>query len=217
MASQYIEISDRIREDIVNGRFSGGARLKLAELAELYSTSHMPIREALRILNGQGLVEFTPNSGMRVREVDMNFMTDLFDVRQALEAVQARRAAERLTPEASDAIFHAKTRFEEIAAGNDRGAALEANRMFHQEISKASGNREASEIEERHYQILRIVWRRYDYGPDRTDGVIEDHRLLTSAILDQDAEAAGLLAAAHVTRARRNLISRMKKNDNQLN
>ncbi|MEM7464685.1 MAG: GntR family transcriptional regulator, partial [Pseudomonadota bacterium] len=75
MASQYIEISDRIREDIVNGRFSGGARLKLAELAELYSTSHMPIREALRILNGQGLVEFTPNSGMRVREVGMDFMT----------------------------------------------------------------------------------------------------------------------------------------------
>ena len=217
MASQYIEISDRIREDIVSGKFAGGERLKLAELASLYSTSHMPIREALRILNGQGLVEFTPNSGMRVREVDMEFMTDLFDVRQALEAVQARRAAERLTPAAAEGISAAKTRFEQVAGGDDRDATLKANHAFHQEISRASGNREASEIEERHYQILRIVWRRYGYGSDRLEGVIEDHRLLTSAILDQDAEAAGLLAAAHVTRARRNLIARMKKSGHLVN
>lgn len=210
MASQYIEVSDRIREDIINGKFAGGERLKLAELANLYATSHMPIREALRILNGQGIVDFTPNSGMRVREIDVSFMIDLFDVRLALEAVQARRAAERLTPAASNAISSAKTEFERVAADSDRDATLKANHRFHQAISQASGNREATEIEERHYQILRIVWQRYGYASERLEGVIEDHRLLTSAILDQDAEAAGLLAAAHVMRARRNLLTKMR-------
>ncbi|MEM1399715.1 MAG: GntR family transcriptional regulator [Pseudomonadota bacterium] len=211
MASQYIEISDRLREDIVSGRFTSGERLKLAELASLYSTSHMPIREALRILNGQGIVEFTPHSGMKVREIDTEFMTDLFDVRLALEAVQARRAAERITPAASDAILAAKNDFETIAANGDQDANLKANHRFHQAISQASGNREAGEIEERHYQILRIVWGRHGYASERLDGVVEDHRLLTEAILDQDAEAASLLAAAHVMRARRNLLSKMKK------
>lgn len=209
--SQYIEMSDRIREDIVCGKFAGGDRLKLGELASLYSTSHMPIREALRILNGQGIVEFIPNSGMRVREMDMEFMADLFDVRLALEAVQARRAAERLTSENADAILTAKTEFERIAAEDDRDATLKANHRFHQAISLASGNSEAREIEERHYQILRIVWQRHGYGSERFEGVIEDHKLLTSAILDQDSEAAGLLAAAHVMRARRNLMASMKE------
>lgn len=213
MASQYIEISDRLREDIVGGKFASGERLKLAELARLYSTSHMPIREALRILNGQGIVEFTPNSGMRVREIDVDYMIDLFDVRLALEAVQARRAAERITPEASEAIVTAKDEFEKTASRGNQDATLKANHRFHQAISTASGNREAGEIEERHYQILRIVWGRHGYASERLDGVIEDHRLLTSAILDQDAEAASLLAAAHVMRARRNLLSKMKEAD----
>ena len=213
VTSQYIEISDKIREDIISGKFAQGERLKLAELASLYATSHMPIREALRILNGQGIVEFTPNSGMRVREMDVEFMTDIFDVRLALEAVQARRAADRLTPAASDAILAAKTDFERVAKQGDQDATLKANQRFHRAISQASGNREACEIEERHYQILRIVWGRYGYGSGRLDGVIEDHRLLTSAILDQDAEAAGLLAAAHVMRARRNLLASMKKRE----
>ncbi|WP_421726077.1 GntR family transcriptional regulator [Bauldia sp.] len=214
MPSRYIEISDRIREDIVSGKFAGGERLKLAELASLYSTSHMPIREALRILNGQGIVEFIPNSGMRVREIDMDFMTDLFDVRLALEAIQARRAAERLMPAAADAISAAKAEFERVSGGNDRDATLKANHRFHRAISLASGNHEAGEIEERHYQILRIVWRRFGYGSERLEGVIEDHRLLTSAILDQDVEAAGLIAAAHVTRARLNLAANMEKAEN---
>ncbi|MEM7041651.1 MAG: GntR family transcriptional regulator [Pseudomonadota bacterium] len=211
MTSQYIEISDKIREDIISGKFAQGERLKLAELANLYSTSHMPIREALRILNGQGIVEFTPNSGMRVREMDIDFMIDIFDVRLALEAVQARRAADRLTPVASEAIIAAKTAFESVAARGDLHDTLKANQHFHRAVSQASGNREASEIEERHYQILRIVWGRHGYSSGRLDGVIEDHRLLTSAILDRDAEAAGLLAAAHVMRARRNLLASMKQ------
>lgn len=212
MASQYIEITDRIREDIVNGKFAQGERLKLAELATLYSTSHMPIREALRTLSGQGIVEASPNSGMRVREIDVDFMVDLFDVRLALEAVQARRAADRLNRETGAAIVAAKEAFEVIAAAGNQDETLRANHRFHKAVSEASGNREAAEIEERHYQILRVVWKRYGYGPERLDSVIEDHRLLTSAIMDRDAEAAGLLAAAHVMRARRNLLSSMKGN-----
>lgn len=213
MASQYIEITDKIREDIVSGKFAQGERLKLADLATLYSTSHMPIREALRTLSGQGIVEAAPNSGMRVRQIDVDFMVDLFDVRLALEAVQARRAAERLDRDAAHAIASAKDAFEAVVTGSDQDETLRANYRFHQEIGRASGNREAGEIEERHYQILRVVWQRYGYGPERLDSVVEDHRLLTSTILDRDAEAAGLLAAAHVMRARRNLLTNMKARD----
>src|SRR5690606_29757117 len=91
----YSEVEDLIRQDIIAGRFSFGQRLKIDELANRYGTSHMPIREALKLLSGEGLIDMEPNKGVRVRTVDVAYVTNLFDIRIQLESLQARRAAER--------------------------------------------------------------------------------------------------------------------------
>src|SRR5262245_26037780 len=93
-----IEICDRIRDDIVAGALAFGSRLTLEQLATRYATGHMPIREALRQLQGEGLVVQTPNRGARVRAVDVEFVRNIFDLRIAIESMLARRAAERIEP-----------------------------------------------------------------------------------------------------------------------
>ena len=76
-----------------------GSRLTLEQLASRYSAGHMPIREALRQLQGEGLVVLTPNRGARVRAVDIEFVRNIFDLRMAIAPMLARRAAERIQPE----------------------------------------------------------------------------------------------------------------------
>src|SRR3954451_3898009 len=92
------DIPQLLRDDIIAGQLPFGSRLRIEELALRYGVSHMPVREALRVLHGEGLVVIEPNRGARVRPIYRGFIEDVFDVRCAIETMLARRAAERRTP-----------------------------------------------------------------------------------------------------------------------
>src|SRR5579872_4413245 len=125
------EICDRIRDDIVAGVLPFGSRLTLDQLSTRYATGHMPIREALRQLQGEGLVVQTPNRGARVRAVDVDFVRNIFDLRIAIESMLARRAAERMEPAMIAALEAAERDFETCIDAQDFAGALVANRTFH--------------------------------------------------------------------------------------
>jgi DNA-binding GntR family transcriptional regulator len=111
------DIADRLRRDIVAGTIGLGDRLKLEALAQRYSTGHMPVREALRQLAGEGLVEIAPNRGARVREVDLEFVHNLFDLRIVIEALIARRCAERIDAPQLAELEAAQAHYEAVAGG----------------------------------------------------------------------------------------------------
>src|SRR5436190_12971338 len=96
LGTASVTIRDRVRDDIVAGALPFGSRLTLDLLATRYSVGHTPVREALRQLEGEGLVVLTPNRGARVRAVDLDFVRNIFDLRIAIEAMLARRSAERI-------------------------------------------------------------------------------------------------------------------------
>ena len=77
MTSTADNIGQRIREDIVSGVLGFGERITIDALATRYQVSHMPVREALRELQGEGLVVSEPNRGARVRAIDVNFIDNL--------------------------------------------------------------------------------------------------------------------------------------------
>src|SRR5437016_5597426 len=124
------EICDRIRDDIVAGILPFGSRLTLDQLSGRYATGHMPIREALRQLQGEGLVVQAPNRGARVRAVDVDFVRNIFDLRIAIEAMLARRAAERMQPETIAALEAAQRGFGACIEARDCDGALTATRTF---------------------------------------------------------------------------------------
>src|SRR5262245_2031863 len=137
-----IEICDRIRDDIVAGVLPFGGRLTLEQLATRYATGHMPIREALRQLQGEGLVVQTPNRGARVRAVDVEFVRNIFDLRIAIESMLARRAAERIQPEQIAMLEAIEQEFESCIAARNFSAALVANRKFHTVAHEPANNPE---------------------------------------------------------------------------
>jgi len=204
-----IAVRDRIRDDIVAGALPLGSRLTLESLAARYSVGHMPVREALLQLQGEGLVVLTPNRGARVRAVDIAFVRNVFDLRMAIEAMLARRAAERIDARGIARLEATQAQYEAKAAARDYAALLAINREFHSIICDAADNCEAAAVLDRHRRLIAALWMLYGYGEDRIAGVISDHRHIIAALAAHEADVAASLAMAHAAKAKQALIARM--------
>ncbi len=202
------DIDQAIRDDIVSGKLGFGARLRIDEMAGRYGVSHMPVREALRVLHGEGLVVIEPNRGARVLTVHPGFIQDLFDMRIALETMLARRAAERRSNDHLRRLRRAEEELEALIEAGEFGVVAEANRRFHTVINDAAGNPGALVIVDRHWLLLSALLRRYGYGENRFPRVIDDHRHIIHSITRRDAAAAAALMGAHIEKAKNNLLQR---------
>lgn len=202
------DIEQRLRNDIVAGELPFGARLRIEDLALRYGVSHMPVREALRVLHGEGLVVIEPNRGARVRPIYRGFIEDVFDVRCAIETMLARRAAERRTPEHLAQLRGAAERLEAYVDAGNVVQVPHANRDFHAAINDAAGNPGALPIVDSHWLLLSALLKRYGYGDERFPRVIEEHQHLIAAIERRDAHSAELLMGAHIEKAKNNLLQR---------
>jgi DNA-binding GntR family transcriptional regulator len=202
------DIEQRLRNDIVSGELPFGARLRIEDLALRYGVSHMPVREALRVLHGEGLVVIEPNRGARVRPIYAGFIEDIFDVRSAIETMLARRAAERRSPAHLAQLRCAAERLEACVETGDVTRVPAANREFHTAINDAAGNPGALPIVDSHWLLLSALLKRYGYGDERFPRVIEEHQHLIYAIERQDAHSAALLMGAHIEKAKNNLLRR---------
>lgn len=209
LATASIAIRDRVRDDIVAGTLPLGSRLTLDLLAARYSVGHMPIREALRQLEGEGLVVLAPNRCARVRAVDVEFARNIFDLRMAIEGMLTRRAAERIEPAHLARLAAIEARFEAHARRLDFVRLLGINREFHDLINGVAANPEAAQVLARHWRVITALWNLHGYGKQRVAGVISDHRQIIDALAAHDAEAAASLAIAHAAKAKQALIGRM--------
>ena len=168
----------------------------------------MPIREALRILHGEGLVVIEPNRGARVRPIYAGFIEDIFDVRSAIETMLARRAALRRTDEHLQRMRDAAKKLERMVAKGDRASVPIANREFHRAINDAAGNPGALPIVDSHWLLLSALLKRYGHGEERFARVIDEHHHLILAIERRDAHAAATLMGAHIEKGKTNLLLR---------
>jgi DNA-binding GntR family transcriptional regulator len=205
-----IAIADRLRDDIVAGALPFGSRLTLDTLAARYGVGHMPIREALRQLQGEGLVVLPPNRAARVRVVDIAFVRNIFDMRIAIEAMLARRAADHIDGAQVAKLEAIQDEFETNARNRDHAALLRLNRAFHGVVSEAARNPEAEDVLDRHRRLIAALWTLHGYGDHRIAGVISDHRHLIAALAAHDADVAASLAMAHAAKAKQELIARME-------
>lgn len=202
-------LKDLIQNEIVSGAIGFGERLPIATLAERYGSSHMPVREALRSLAGEGLVVAEANKGARVVSVSVQQVQHVFAVRLALEVVLAREATRLLSPTALVEVAELeKVRLMLVEAGR-LGDAIAINQRFHRRIYAGSGNDDAMAMLDRHWLLLAALWSRFGYRASRLAGVAADHDHMLRALRDRDAEAMGMLTAAHVIKARQDLLAQM--------
>lgn len=203
----YQRVHEHLRAEIVAGRIPPGARLKIQDLAARYGLSHMPVREALQQLQGEGLVVLAPNRGATVRRMDAQFVRDVFGIREALEGYLTRQAASRLTPADLAALQEIQRGMKRAKAAGDTAAIIRGNRAFHRTIEAAAGNGEAMRLLALHAELIGALRARFGYRPGRLGTVLREHQALIDALASGDATAAGEIHDGHIRGARDDMLA----------
>src|SRR5688500_8846536 len=190
----------RVRALILSGELEPGAVLPQAALARTIGMSTTPLREALRRLKQEGLVELDAHRDARVRPLDAGEARDLLELRRSLEPLAAELAARRRTPSelaaAEDALAHL-----DALPVNPSPAQLESHQRFHAAIHRASHNALLVEtldgiwVKTDRYRRHALEGGRSD---EERDARATEHRRLFEAVRDGDADAAGELMRRHV-------------------
>jgi DNA-binding GntR family transcriptional regulator len=190
----------RIRDLVLSGELAPGARLGQVELAERFGISRTPVREALRRLAGEGLVDQISNRGFRVADLGLDAVLRRLEVRALLEPGIARLAAERRSERDIEAMRAAIEREERAGSGIE---AHDASRDFHVALARATGNEELVRVLESLWLVevgRRLLSRRYAVSNWQAEDVAEHRGILAAVQLGRPEEAERLMAE-HVRRA----------------
>jgi DNA-binding GntR family transcriptional regulator len=188
---------ERLRALVLSGDVEPGARLGQVELAERFGISRTPIREALRRLSGEGLVDFHPNRGFRVADLGLDAVLHRLEVRAIVEPGIARLAAERRA--AADLRALQQTIARETRA-KTAIAAHDASRDFHVTLARATHNDELVRTLDSLWivEVGRRLLSRRSATQDWIAPDIADHEAIAAAVERGDADAAAALMAAHI-------------------
>jgi DNA-binding GntR family transcriptional regulator len=209
-----VAATELIREAIIDGRLPPGERLKEEELARELGISRTPVREALLLLQADGLVKTTPNRGATVRAHTAEDLDDLYQLRALLEGYAARRAAQAITDSAVAELQASCERFAELCEEDtdlpDLRDLVSENLFFHNTILKAAGSPRLSSMV-RMVIELPLVYKSYIwYSPDQTRMSVHYHRQIANALAARDWERAELLMKEHVFEARDLLVEHVR-------
>ncbi len=193
-------IHERLRQAILTGEFPPGTPLIEGELAARLGASRTPVREALRRLEAEGLLEPRGARGTVVRELRREDVVCIMEIREALEPLAARRAARRIT---APQLRRLGTLLERMQAAADEPNEMErADTAFHDVILEAAdGERLKRMLGDVRGEL--IAWRFLSLSnADRRRETVAEHAAILAALAARDEDAAALRTAEHVARVR---------------
>lgn len=191
-------LADWITGEIVSGRFAPGERLVELSLTKRCKVSRVPLREALRIVAGRGLVTLEPHRGAVVAALSGAELNDLFGLRLALEGFAAAALAMRRPPAALADLRRMNAEMKTHAAARETEAYYALAARFHDAMVEAAGNGLLTET----YGRIKVRFRRYQAV---LSGIVElparsvvEHAAILEAVQAGDAERARALVEAHI-------------------
>ena len=205
-----VAATELIREAILDGRLAPGERLKEVELARELGISRTPVREALLLLQTEGLVDAVPNRGAAVRAHGPEDLDDLYQLRALLEGYAARRAATRISAEAIQRLMASCDRFEELQADDGSAGARPGEHVLPRHDPRGRGERTAESMVRKVIE-LPLVYKSYIwYSADQKHISAHYHRQIANALAARDAERAELVMKEHVFEARDLLVNYLR-------
>jgi DNA-binding GntR family transcriptional regulator len=196
--SLHDETVARLRSMITEGELLPGARIPERELCDRFGISRTPLREALKVLASEGLVELLPHRGARVTMLSAPELRDAFEVVAALEGLAGELACRRID---AAALAEIEALHAEMAGHYRRGdlaAYFGCNQAIHEAINRAAGNHQLTEL----YALLsnRVRRARYlaNHSPERWAAAMREHEEILEALRRRDGPACNMLLRAHL-------------------
>ena len=194
-------VFDTLRQAIISGDLAPGERLMEVQLAEELGVSRTPVREAIRQLEQEGLVELVPRKGAYVTDISMSDLADVFEIRYALEGLAARLAAERATEEQIRELEDLLEKIDETIEAGDFRRVVELDTQFHELLYAASGNQQLQGI----LSQLRKQVHRFRLQslakPGRMAIALKEHRAIVDAVARRELQAAKERSQEHIQSA----------------
>ncbi|SDG99468.1 DNA-binding transcriptional regulator, GntR family [Pseudomonas flavescens] len=208
METRSEQVFRRIQAAIVKGEIAPGSKISEPELARTYGISRGPLREAIHRLEGQRLLVRVPHVGARVVSLDREELIELYEIRESLEGMACRLAAERMSDAEIDdlrRVLDTHERDEAFQAGVGY-YQQEGDFDFHYRIIHGSGNRTlvkmlCGEL----YQLVRMYRIQFSVTPNRPPQAFAEHHRILDAIAERDGELAELLMRRHIAASKRNI------------
>ncbi len=192
------EVAERLRELIRSGELEPKSRVNELELAERFGISRTPLREAIKILATEGLLELLPNRGARVASISNQEIDEMIEVVAGLEAVAADLACQHITDKEVAAIEAMHQRMVAAWKQQDNAGYFTLNRQIHEAIMTASRNVTLQGI----YENLsgRIQRTRYSAHktPEQWQKAITEHEQMIKLLKTRDAESLARLMREHI-------------------
>ncbi|MCU0486116.1 MAG: GntR family transcriptional regulator [Anaerolineales bacterium] len=205
-------VEDKLREAILDGQLKPGEWLRQLRVANQLGVSELPVREALKKLAAEGLVEYFPYRGMRVRVFSADDIGDIYKIRTFLEGMAAYAAAENITPEELDELRALATQIEERLAPEYLEEHRKLNRRFHEVIFTASRRAYLVHALNQLWMVFpSMLWgslsataNKRTVEQDMID--IEEHRAIISALENRNATEAERAMRQHIEDAGNRLL-----------
>lgn len=196
--AEKTDVRAALRDAILRGVYAPRQRLIEAELAEEYGASRFVLRNALISLAAEGLVELQPNRGARVREITVAEAIEITEIRRAVEAIVAGRAAENITDDQIVLLRGIEADMRAAVEQNELVRYSELNASLHGTLRDIAGHTAATRIlEQLNGQMVRHQFRLF-LVPGRPTVSLPEHLAIVEAVCSRDPEAASAAMAAHV-------------------
>ena len=201
--NEYLPLRDvvfnTLRDAILTGKLVPGERLMENQLADKLGVSRTPVREALRMLELENLVELVPRKGAQVLDMSEKDITNILEVRSALEGLATSVACKKMSKEDLQQLKNMEVDFEKAVADNDVERFVDIDEDFHDMIFAATENDKLINI----FRNLRIQLYRYRMAQAKNNEtsmstIVAHHRSIIRAIENHDAEEGASIAQGHI-------------------
>ncbi len=196
-ATLHDEVVSRLRSMVLEGELPPGAKIPEQQICALFGISRTPLREALKVLASEGLIELRPNRGSAVAMVDPAETAALFEVKGALEELAGRLVCARISDEEIAELEALHARMVEQHRAENRAAYFESNQLFHRRLVELSRNPVLSATYDGFStRILRVRYAA-NYNHDRWDESVAEHEEILAALRRRDGEDLARKLAEH--------------------
>lgn len=192
------EIADVVRERILKGEYEIGEKIKENQIATELRVSRTPIREAFKILENEGLIDYVPNRGCFAKGFTKQDVEDIYAVREALEALAVNWAVDRITEKEIAALEEQCDLMEFYTKKKDRKKVLEMNSSFHDIIYASARSRFLAQVLRSYKEYIDKTRKSIFYEQSYLESILVEHRAILDAVKDRDKERAAAAMTKHL-------------------
>lgn len=198
----------KIREDILNGRYSQNEAMKELQISKELGVSRTPVREALRQLELEGLVTIIPNKGAVVSGISAKDISDIYAIRSLIEGLSAQWAAQNITSDQLDELEEIVYLSEFHLSKGHIDQLYELDNKFHEMLYEASGSKVLRHVLSDFHHYVQRIRKSSLSAQDRARKSIAEHKAILEALRKGNCDEAESLTTVHVQNTSKNVIDK---------